>query len=208
VSLSLDNRRPIDTRNASWARSMAARLAAWGITPNQISVASVAFAALGCWLLLQNSASAWLLAALCVQLRLLCNLFDGMVAVEGGRSTAVGALYNEFPDRVADSLLLIPIGYLAGVHWLGWLCALLAALTAYVRLMGGSLAQAQSFQGPMAKQHRMAVLTLACLLAAACLWMDWGLWAQRVWLLAGVVIAAGSATTCATRTRHIAKQLQ
>jgi phosphatidylglycerophosphate synthase len=206
--MSLENRRPIDARDTSWARSLAARLAAWGLTPNQISVLSMAFAAAGAWLLMQGSAVAWLLAALCVQLRLLCNLFDGMVAMEGGRSTPVGALYNEFPDRVADSLLLVPIGYLCGVHWLGWLCALLAALTAYVRLMGGSLAQAQSFRGPMAKQHRMAVLTFACVLAALCAWLGSDLWAQRVWLCAAGVIALGSAVTCVTRTLHITSQLK
>ena len=56
---------------------------------------------------------------LCVQLRLLCNLLDGMVAVEGGRSSPVGALYNEVPDRVADSLLLVALGYAVGIPWLG-----------------------------------------------------------------------------------------
>lgn len=42
-----------------------------------------------------------------IQLRLLCNLFDGMVAIEGGKKSDVGSLYNEFPDRIADSLLIV-----------------------------------------------------------------------------------------------------
>ena len=120
----------------------------------------------------------------------------------------MGALYNEFPDRVADALLLVPIGYLAGVEWLGWLCALLATLTAYVRLMGGALLQPQSFQGPMAKQHRMAVLTLACLAAAACAALGLAGWTPTLWLACGAVIALGSGLTCVTRTLHIARQLQ
>jgi phosphatidylglycerophosphate synthase len=203
-----DNRRPISTRSNRAAQAAAARLAGSGITPNQISVISIAFAALGCYFLLQATAWGYALAALCVQLRLLCNLFDGMVAMEGGKSTPVGALYNEFPDRVADALLLVPIGYLAGVEWLGWLCALLATLTAYVRLMGGALQQPQSFRGPMAKQHRMAALTLACLAAAACTVLGWAQWVQPLWLACGGVVAVGSALTCITRTLHIAKQLQ
>ena len=82
-----------------------------------------------------------------------------MVAVEGGKSSPVGALYNELPDRLSDSLLLVPIGYAAGVAWLGWAAALLAALTAYIRAVGGSLGLPQDFSGIMAKPQRMALLT-------------------------------------------------
>ncbi len=161
---STDNhRRPIKARSASWAQGFARWLAQRSITPNQISVASIGFAALGAWLLWQRpSVIGWLGCAACIQARLLCNLFDGMVAVEGGKRSAVGELYNEFPDRIADSLLLIALGYASGWSWLGWFCALAAALTAYVRLAGGALGFAQDFRGPMAKQHRMFVMTVAC----------------------------------------------
>jgi len=70
-----------------------------------------------------------------------------MVAIEGGKSTATGALFNEIPDRIADPLLLVPLGYAAGYPWLGWLMALLAVLTAYVRVLGGGLGQPQDFGG-------------------------------------------------------------
>jgi phosphatidylglycerophosphate synthase len=42
--------------------------------------------------------------AACIQLRLLCNLLDCMVAIEGGKSAPTGALFNEMPDRFADPL--------------------------------------------------------------------------------------------------------
>ena len=125
------------------------------------------FALAGAVALVRASPMMLLVAAVCVQLRLLCNLLDGMVAIEGGKQSAVGALYNEFPDRIADSLLLVALGYAAGVPWLGWLAALLAALTAYVRATGGALGFAQDFRGPMAKPQRMAVLTIACVVGAA-----------------------------------------
>jgi phosphatidylglycerophosphate synthase len=66
-----------------------------------------------------------------------------MVAVEHGRKTPLGVLYNEFPDRVADSVILVALGYACEVPWLGWLSALGAALTAYVRVFGGALGFAQ-----------------------------------------------------------------
>lgn len=199
-------RRPIAARGSGWARALAAALARSSITPNQISVLSIFFAAVGAGMLAWSPTIAGLLlCAICVQLRLLCNLLDGMVAMEGGKQTPTGALYNEFPDRVADSLLIVGLGYAAGLPWLGWLGALLAALTAYVRVSGGSLGLAQDFRGPMAKQHRMAVLTAACLLA-----IGERLLTGTAWVLpaAAWIIAFGSLLTCATRTRAIAMQLR
>ncbi|HEX5122546.1 MAG TPA: CDP-alcohol phosphatidyltransferase family protein, partial [Rhodanobacteraceae bacterium] len=161
------DRRPLASRDTAWARRIASMLARSSVTPNQISTASIAFAALGAWTLVDARPLALVAAAICVQLRLLCNLIDGMVAIEGGKQSPVGALYNEFPDRIADSLFLVALGYACGVPWLGWLAALLAALTAYVRATGGALGLPQDFRGPMAKPHRMAVLTVACLVGAA-----------------------------------------
>ena len=86
-----------------------------------------------------------------------------MVAIEGGKQSPLGMLYNEFPDRIADSLLIVALGYVISLPWIGWLGALAAMATAYIRVFGGALGLAQDFRGPMAKQHRMAVMTAGCL---------------------------------------------
>jgi len=198
------DRRPLASRDTAWARRIASLLARSSVTPNQISTVSIAFAALGAWALIDARPLALVGAAICVQLRLLCNLIDGMVAIEGGKQSPVGALYNEFPDRIADSLFLVALGYACEVAWLGWLAALLAALTAYVRATGGALGLKQDFRGPMAKPHRMAVLTVACLAGAAEIYWNGTRYAL---LVAAIVIAAGSALTCVTRTRAIARAL-
>jgi phosphatidylglycerophosphate synthase len=200
------NRRPIATRETGWAKRLASALARSAVTPNQISVASIAFAGAGAALLVWWPTPAGLLScALCVQLRLVCNLIDGMIAMEGGKASAVGKIYNEFPDRIADSLLIVALGYACGAPWLGWLGALLAALTAYVRVFGGSLGFMQDFRGPFAKQQRMAVLSIACVAGAAeTFWR-----AEPYALLTGAaIIAAGSAVTCIARTRAIAAPLR
>ena len=54
------------------------------------------------------------LAALFCQLRLLCNLLDGMVAIEAGKSAGDGPFWNEFPDRVSDILIVVGLGYGVG----------------------------------------------------------------------------------------------
>ena len=72
-------------------------------------------------------------------------------------------------------------------------------------MFGGSIGLTQDFRGPFAKQQRMAVLTVACIAAAAeTFWHS-----ERYALLtASALIAAGSLLTCITRTRAIAAQLR
>jgi phosphatidylglycerophosphate synthase len=198
------NRRPIAVRSSGWAQGIARVLARSKITPNQISCLSVLFALLGAYALPKwPDWRGMLFCALCILLRLLCNLFDGMVAVEGGRGTATGALYNEVPDRVADVLFLLALGFVVGLPWLGWLNALLAVLTAYIRLLGGALGQAQDFRGPMAKPHRMWLMGLM-LVPAALL----PVWSHALLLITAIVIAVGTALTCVSRLLAIAKRMK
>jgi len=200
------NRRPLKSRSTRWARVLAGALVQARATPDHISLLSILFALAGAGLLLYAPTPAGLVAvAACIQLRLLCNLLDGMVAVEGGRKSPVGALYNEVPDRIADSLFIVTLGYASGVPALGWYGALAAAVTAYIRVLGGTLGQAQDFRGPFAKQQRMAAMTLGCLVAAAELY-GWG--TLRTLELTTWVIAIGATLTCVTRTRAIAARLR
>ena len=92
-------------------------------------------------------------------------LFDGMVAIEGGKKSPTGAFWNEAPDRPADILILVGMGLGADAAALGWAAAALAVLTAYVRELGSSAGCGADFSGPMAKPHRMAVATGAALAA-------------------------------------------
>jgi phosphatidylglycerophosphate synthase len=114
-------------------------------------------------------------------------------------------LYNEVPDRIADSLFLVALGYEIGTPWLGWLAALAAAVTAYIRVLGGTFGLAQDFRGPMAKQHRMFVLTLGCLLGIGEYFYDGG---ERIVTAAAWIIAFGAIVTCGTRISAITRQLK
>jgi phosphatidylglycerophosphate synthase len=201
------NRRPLKSRGTGWARAAARLLLRTRISADQVSLLGILVSVGGAAAYLGAPQRPWLLlvAALAVQLRLLCNLLDGLVAVEGGRKSPYGPLFNEAPDRLEDSLFLVAAGYAAGQLWLGLLAALLACLTAYVRTLGGSLGFPQDFSGPMAKPHRMAALTLGSLAAfAEALWRgtDHALTAA-LWL-----IVAGAALTALRRTWRIAAQLE
>ena len=149
------------------------------------------------------------LAVIAIQLRLRCNLLDGMVAVEGGRSTPSVSVYNELPDRVADALIFVGAGAsIGGVGWggtLGWAVALLAVLTAYVRVLGASLGAGHHFVGPMAKQQRMALLTAACAIGAVASGIDPG---GLIMTGALLLIAGGCLVTVVRRTRRIVAVLE
>src|SRR5690625_7116847 len=174
TSHNIPNRRPIAARGTGWASGTASWLVRRGVTPNQISVAGVVFAAVAGGLVgarvvlpLWWATVALLLAAVCIQCRLLCNLFDGMVAIEGGKTTPAGEMFNDIPDRLADPLILIGAGYAAATVGLGpalgWLAALLAVLTAYIGGLGVTLGAPGGLRGPMAKPHRRALITAAAM---------------------------------------------
>ena len=76
----VDGRREIASRNTAWANNIARKLTRWGVTPNQISMMSVFFAMVGCFLLIGtvidpgfNKYVAYILFIVCMQSRLLCN---------------------------------------------------------------------------------------------------------------------------------------
>src|SRR5690606_38881461 len=153
------------------------RAAAWlakrGVTANAISVAGMISGILaGAALAATQYAPApawlcWLLGAVFIQLRLLANMLDGMVAVRSGQASRVGELYNEVPDRVSDAATFIGLGYAAGSHvTLGIVAACLAVFVAYVRAMGKVAGAHQEFCGPMAKPQRMAAATIIALICA------------------------------------------
>jgi len=201
------DRRPIAARQTSWAVRMAESLARSGITPNAISVWGMIFG-IGAGLALASTRTGvlvplwWLGGAGLVALRLLANMLDGMVAERQRSSSALGSLFNEIPDRISDAATLVGFGYAAGSSpELGWLAALFAVLTAYVRAQLAVSGAPQDFGGPMAKPHRMAVVIAAAILAS-------------VVPLAGIakaallIIAVGSAATVWRRLARGARFLQ
>ncbi|MEM7507482.1 MAG: CDP-alcohol phosphatidyltransferase family protein [Pseudomonadota bacterium] len=201
------SRRPLASRGTFWAKAMASRLARRTITPNQISQAGIGFALIaGVFFWLSADLSGWarilclIGAAVGIQLRLLCNLLDGMVAVEAGKGAPDGAFWNEVPDRIADILILVGAGYGAGLPALGWAASAFAVFTAYLRAFGQSLGQAADFRGPMAKPHRMAALTFGAL--ATCFEPLLG---DHRYVLATVLtlVLAGTLWTCLRRARGI-----
>jgi len=150
-----------------------------------------------------------ILAIIGMQSRLLCNLFDGMVAIEGGFKTKAGEIFNELPDRFSDAFIFIGAAYsvpeLAWTRDLGWAAAVLSVITAYVRALGASMGVGQYFLGPMAKQQRMAVMTAACFIGTlAPIWVA----VNKIIPLALGIVVVGCLVTIFRRCSRIACEME
>jgi phosphatidylglycerophosphate synthase len=171
------DRRPIAARSWPIWQHVSVWLAHRRVSPNGISLSGMGCGIVAGMALASTTFApgwerlAWLAGAIMIQLRLLANLLDGMVAIESGRASPVGELYNEVPDRVSDTAILVGAGYAVGGDIvLGYLAACVALFTAYVRAVGKGAGTPSEFCGPMAKQQRMFTVTMVavfCSLAPA-----------------------------------------
>jgi phosphatidylglycerophosphate synthase len=168
-----EHRRPISVRGVGVFVAMARGLARAGVTPNSISIAGM-FAAIGagaCYAMTRWNPEwervLFAAGAALIPVRLLCNMLDGMVAVEHGKKSATGEMYNEVPDRISDAAVLVGAGYaVESSSSLGLWAAMLALFVTWVRTLGKSMGMASDFRGPMAKQQRMWVMVVAGLFMA------------------------------------------
>lgn len=212
-----DARRPIAQRQRGYAKMLTRWMAGSKITPNMISFMSIVFAIFGglCFYAqgVTNSVGdrtmLLLGAALFCQLRLLANMLDGMVAVEAGKGGPDGPIWNELPDRFADIFFLVGAGYGVAVLGLadaslGWAGAVAAVMTAYVREVGKGAGAPPDFTGPMAKPHRMFVMTMAALIST--LEPLWN-WRGELLHYALWIVVIGSIFTMLNRARRAIKAL-
>jgi len=211
------DRRPVATRNRKWAQSVTMWLASRNVSPNAISIAGMCACIVSGLLLgltsVQYNRVFWLIAALGAQLRLTANMLDGMVALASGRASKVGELYNEVPDRVSDTAVFIGAGYAWGGNAaLGYVATILAIFTAYVRAAGKIAGAPNEFCGPMAKQHRMLIITLASLycLVVTRSWQIFHFDNLEIGVMALTlsVIIAGCLVTVVRRIQRIARALK
>ena len=213
----LGDRRPIATRNRKWAQTATAWLAARNVSPNAISIVGMCGCIVGGVALgltaVCDCRILWLVAAGGAQLRLTGNMLDGMVALASGRASKVGELHNEIPDRVSDAAVFIGAGFAWGGNIaLGYIATILAIFTAYVRAAGKIAGAPNEFCGPMAKQHRMLVITLICLYAAFTprSWQVMAFNDSQIGLMTVglVIIIAGCAITVIRRLSRITRVLK
>ena len=135
-------------------RPVVVRLAAIGVTANQVTVVTCLISvALG--LDLAYGSRQWLLLPIWLFLRMALNAIDGMLAREHNQATRLGAMLNELTDVVADAALLLPFAYLP--TWnpaIVGTVVVLAGLTEMTSVVGQTLTGVRRNDGPMGKSDR------------------------------------------------------
>lgn len=139
-------------------RPLVGRLAASGVTANQVTVAAAAVSvALG--LLLGTSGAErpalFLLLPGWLALRMALNAVDGMLAREFDQKSRLGAFLNELGDLVSDAALYLPFAVLAPFAP-GWVAAVvvLAIVGEAAGILGQTIGADRRYDGPLGKSDR------------------------------------------------------
>ncbi len=169
-------------------RPFVRRLAAAGVTANQVTLLAMAVSiALGVALCLDPQASGrFLLLPVWMFLRMAFNAVDGMLAREFGQQSALGAYFNELSDVVSDAALYLPFVWVAPFGW-GSVGAVifLSVVSEMAGALGPMVGAPRQYAGPMGKSDR------AFLFGALGLWLGlagslpaWALWILPIAALA------------------------
>jgi phosphatidylglycerophosphate synthase len=190
------------------SQRLVAPIAAWLVRrradPDLVTLSAVPVAIVGGICFAASPQAPWLLLLVPVlaALRLGLNLLDGMVARESGRAHAMGEVWNELGDRVADAAF---IGGLAWVPAVGPFLAAGAVITAllasYVGITSRAAGARRQYGGVMSKPGRMATLAVASPLAFLTGWEGW-------LTIAAGVIAVGAVVTLAQRLLDARRELE
>lgn len=129
------------------------QLAAWGVTPNQVTLATGALSVL-LGLDLAFGHRLWILLPVFLPLRMALNAIDGMLAREHGLQTRLGAVLNELTDLLADAVLTLPFAYVGSPLGVG-AAIFFAVLTEVAGIAGGG---ERRNHGPFGKSDRAVVL--------------------------------------------------
>ena len=153
---------------ALW-RPLVRRLAAAGVTANQVTVlAALASIAVGAWLASRPAERAPLIAVpILLFVRMALNAIDGMLAREHHQQSRLGAILNEVGDVVSDAALYLPFALVPGFQAaLVVAIVVLAVISELTGVVGLQVGASRRYDGPMGKSDRAFVFGALALLLA------------------------------------------
>jgi CDP-diacylglycerol--glycerol-3-phosphate 3-phosphatidyltransferase len=158
-------------------RPLTARLAAGGVTPNQVTVLAAVLSVatgvmLGCF---ARYRFVLLAMPLVLYVRMALNAIDGMLAREHAMKSRLGTILNELGDVVSDSALFLPLALVPGFSpWVVILIVILAITSEMAGVVAIQIGSSRRYDGPMGKSDRAFVLGFLCLLVG--LGLNLGIW--------------------------------
>ena len=170
----------------SLLRPLCGKLAAQGVTANQVTIVALLLSLLtgGGLAIFYTQSWAFLLIPVVMFVRMALNAIDGMLAREHNMKTALGAILNELCDVLADAALYLPFALLSGVwSWLVVWVVIFAVITEMMGVVAVQIGASRRYDGPMGKSDRAFVFGAIAL--ALGLGVNAGMWLNG---LLGVVL--------------------
>ena len=147
----------------AWLRPAVSRLAAAGITANQVTIGALVVslivgAGISVGVAIADLVWLFLLLPAWLPLRMAMNAIDGMLAREFGGSSALGAYLNEIGDILADAALYVPFAFVAPFGpWSVGIVIFAACVSEMAGALGPSVGAPRRYDGPMGKSDRALV---------------------------------------------------
>lgn len=185
-------------------RPLAARLAARGVTANQVTIGAAVISLLAGLAIALWPGERWPLLAvpLVLFVRMALNAIDGMLAREYGMQSALGGVLNELGDVFSDVFLYLPFAVrMPGDERWVYAFVLLAVIGEMAGVVGVSIGASRRYDGPLGKSDRAFAIGLLALLIG--LGVPQSGWVDAVWVMLCIL----AAMTIVQRARAALKEV-
>jgi CDP-diacylglycerol--glycerol-3-phosphate 3-phosphatidyltransferase len=187
----------------NFLRPLTRRLAAGGVTANQVTLTATLLSCLVGAGVAAVPAARWplLIVPGFLFIRMALNAIDGMLAREHGLKSRLGAVLNEVGDVVSDAALYLPLAVVPGFHaHLVVVAVVLAIISEMTGAVAVQIGATRRYDGPMGKSDRAFVFGLLCLLLG--LGVPGGRWLNGAMALVVILLV----WTIANRARHALRE--
>jgi len=144
-------------------RPLSNRLAAAGVTPNQVTLAAMMLSLAAGTVVALFPDRRWplLLIPLVLFLRMALNAIDGMLAREHAMQSRLGAILNELGDVVSDAALYLPLCWVPGLSPVLVVAVVLVAIIGEMTgVVAVQIGASRRYDGPMGKSDRALVFLI------------------------------------------------
>jgi CDP-diacylglycerol--glycerol-3-phosphate 3-phosphatidyltransferase len=160
-------------------RPVATRLAARGVTANQVTVVAMLMSiAAGLVLVVHPARALFLILPLVLFIRMALNAIDGMLAREFGQASTLGMYLNELSDVVSDLALILPFALVTPFQPAGVVAfAIAAVIVEFAGVLGVPAGAGRNYAGPLGKSDRALALGIIAVIVvsgfALPAWLSW-----------------------------------
>ena len=170
-------------------RPLVVRLAAAGVTANQVTIAAAVLSCATGGALAGWPHDRWplLLMPAVLFARMALNAIDGMLAREHNMKSPLGGIFNELGDVVSDAALYLPFALVPGLS-AAWVIAvvLLAVISEMTGVVAVQIGASRRYDGPLGKSDRAFLFGLLGLLGG--LGVAFGRWTDLVLAVACLLL--------------------